>query len=141
MNATLASVWEEAHPLSIWRYDWPDRQMARWEMPAYRTLAVVRRLLMRPVLVWHLLVTGPNTATEAPWGAGGWRRVKMILALLLPVPIRWRYPGWGTCSADSVLCWWSSGPIMRNEYTGWEGYFVGVGYGRCWHVYVWQEGE
>ena len=141
-EATLRSVWQEAHPLDHWRYDFPERDMAWWEMPAYRLIARLRRLLLRPVLIWHLLATPKNTKTLAPWDARGWRRTKTVLALLLPLPVRWRSPDWtGRHVADSVLIWWGSGIRYTQDGITWRAYYVGVGYGRCWHVYVWEDGE
>lgn len=140
---TLAGVWQEAHPLDPWRYDYPDRDMAWWEMPTWRLIARLRRLLLRPVLIWHLLTTGPNGKDLAPWDDTRlWRRVKAILALLLPLPIRWHYPEWkGKHVGESVLIWWGSGITSTPSGVSWSAHYVGVGYGRCWHVYVWEDGE
>ena len=142
MSATIVSVWAEAHPLNRWRYDYPERGMGWWEMPAYSVLSVVRRVILRYVIIWHLLTTPPNSADEAPWDAGGWRRVKTIVALLLPIPAVWSYPEWGQRHvADSVLIWWSSGITSTMNGLSWRAYYVGVGYGRCWHPFIWEDGE
>lgn len=139
-TATISSIWAEADPLSIWRYDWPDRRMAFWEMPVYRVLIVARRAAMRLGVLWHLLTTGPNTSEDAPWDAGGWRRVKAVLALLLPVPVRWHYPHYGH-NADSVLIWWSSGIASTPNGLSWRARYVAVGWGWNWRAYIYEDGE
>lgn len=139
-SVTLADVWAEADPLSMWRYDWPDRRMEWWEMPTYRVLVVVRRLVMRFIVLWHLVATGPNTKDEAPWDAGLARRVKAIVALLLPLPVRWQYPAYPVV-ADSVLIWWSSGITSSPAGLHWRARYVAVGYGWSFRAWIYEDGE
>ncbi|OJU41796.1 MAG: hypothetical protein BGN97_03580 [Microbacterium sp. 69-10] len=61
--------------------------------------------------------------------------MRAIIALLLPVPIRWHYPHFGH-GADSVLIWWSSG-----DGYSWRARYVAVGYGRNWQAYIYEDGE
>lgn len=139
-GATIKSVWQESHPLTMWRYDYPDREMAWWEMPTHHVLSAVRRLTTRYVVIWHLLTTGPNTRTSQPWEAGGWRRVRAILALLLPLPIRWHYPHYPH-NADAVLIWWASDIGSTPSGLSWSAYCIGVGYGKNWRAYIYEDGE
>lgn len=140
MSARLRDVWVEADPLNPWRYDFPDREMAWWEMPTHRAFMEVRKVTTRAVVLWYLIVTPKNNASVAPWDAGGWRRVKCALAMLLPLPIRWRYP-YLREQADPVLAYWGTGITSTPNGYSWSARYVGVGYGWSWRVWVWEEGE
>lgn len=137
-RSTLRDVWQEAHPLDRWRYDFPGRQMAWWEMPTYKVLQRVRRFEVRWVVLWRLLTTPENTATLCPWEAGGWQRAKCTLAMLLPLPVRWQFPHWPN-RADTVLVWWASPVRDTPDGWSWTSHNVGVGYGWSWRVWIFEE--